>query len=238
MFRGIWNATTHKRVRREWRWLALRRAGRFLLPSYRFQYPYMLWWNDAAFNNFLKKFGMEDGMNADRRWALNQLTRLAVGVPGGTAECGVFNGSSSWLISKALGRDHFMFDSFEGMSAPGAEDHPDARQNEQACPLEVAQSNLADCPKAVFFKGWIPSRFSEVADRRFCFVHIDVQQAQPTRDSLQFFYPRMEHRGIIIFDDYGFANCPGAKKVIDEFMADKREPIIELPSGNAFLVRQ
>jgi O-methyltransferase len=237
MIRGIFNAITDQRIRREWRWYALLRAGRWLLPSYRFQYPHMLWWQDSSFNEYLKKFGLEKGMNADRRWALKELTKLVAAVPGDTAECGVFNGSSSWLIAKALNRDHFMFDSFEGMSAPSADDSPFAYENELACSLEIAQRNLADCPKAVFLQGWIPARFNQVQDRKFCFVHIDVQQAQPTRDSIEFFYPRMNPGGLMLFDDYGFTTCPGARKTIDEFISNKPEKIIALPCGNAFLVR-
>ena len=238
MIRGIFNAITDKRVRREWRWLALRRAGRFFMPAYRFQYPQMLWWNDAGFNAYLKKFDLIDGMNTDRRWVVNQLTKLAERVEGDTAECGVFNGSSSYLISKALDRDHFMFDSFEGLSEPSGADSDYFASNVLACSLETAQRNLADFPKAVFLKGWIPERFNEVRDRKFCFVHIDVQLEQPTRDSVEFFYPRMNPGGILVFDDYGFTTCPGARKAIDEFMAGRPEKVIELPCGNAFLVRQ
>ena len=31
----------------------------------------------------------------------------------------------------------------------------------------------------------------------------------------------------MLFDDYGFATCPGARRAIDEFFADKPEPIID-----------
>ena len=46
----------------------------------------------------------------------------------------------------------------------------------------------------------------------------------------------MNRGGLMRFDDYGFATCPGARRAIDEFFADKAEPIIDLPTGQAFVV--
>ena len=43
---------------------------------------------------------------------------------------------------------------------------------------------------------------------------------------------------MILLDDYGFASCPGVTQAVDEFMADKPEPIINLASGGAFIVRE
>jgi hypothetical protein len=59
---------------------------------------------------------------------------------------------------------------------------------------------------------------------------------QPTFASVSFFYPRMNSGGLMLFDDYGFATCPGARRAIDEFFADKPEPIIDLPTGQAFVL--
>jgi hypothetical protein len=59
---------------------------------------------------------------------------------------------------------------------------------------------------------------------------------QPTLDSVVFFYPRMNRGGLMLFDDYGFATCPGARRAIDEFFTDKPEPIIDLPTGQAFVL--
>ena len=88
----------------------------------------------------------------------------------------------------------------------------------------------------VFHQGWIPDQFSDVADARFCFVHIDVDLFQPTRDSLDFFYPRMVRGGLIVCDDYGFETCPGARRAMDEFFADRPEPIVHLPTGQGFVI--
>jgi hypothetical protein len=85
-------------------------------------------------------------------------------------------------------------------------------------------------------EGWIPERFPEVADRRFAFVHIDVDLEQPTRDSIEFFYPRMNKGGIILCDDYGFTTCPGATSTIDAYLLDKPEKMLSMCCGGGFLI--
>jgi O-methyltransferase len=237
MLRGIYDVLTNPAMRHEWRWRVLKDVAKWVLPNYRLQWPQMVWWEDEEFNSFLKHFHEYGGYNTDRRWMIHELSKLALNVPGDTAECGVMEGSSSYLICKRLNRTHYMFDSFEGCSAPGEGDSGFFPKHTLAVPIDVVKENFADFPNAVIMQGWIPDRFPEIQDRRFAFVHIDVQQAQPTRDSLKFFYPRMNPGGVIVMDDYGFTICPGARKVIDEFIADKPEPIIATSTASAFIIK-
>src|SRR5262245_35746579 len=124
MIRGIYHLLTSPRARAEWRWTALRKITSFLIPGYRLIWPQMAWWKDEEFNHFLRRFNEYNGYNADRRWIISQLVKLARSVPGDTAECGVLEGSSSFLISRAFpDKTHFMFDSFEGCSAPSGRDN-------------------------------------------------------------------------------------------------------------------
>ena len=90
---------------------------------------------------------------------------------------------------------------------------------------------------SVSTKGWIPERFPDVEDRKFSFLHIDIDLYEPTRDSVAFFYPRMSDGGIILCDDYGSTFCSGATKAIDEYLADKPEKMISLSGGGGFLIK-
>jgi O-methyltransferase len=220
----------------------LRSVARLLLPNYRFKWPQMAWWEDAFFNLYLDRFGERAGMNTDRRWMVYQLMRLVSNVPGDTAECGVYRGAGSFLICRlsqagSVPREHLIFDSFEGLSAPSESDGTHWMAGDMACGLEEVQRNLAEFPNTRYFQGWIPSRFAEVADRRFAFVHIDVDLHRPTLDSIEFFYPRMSPGGVILCDDYGFTSCPGVTRACDEYLADKPERMIALCSGGGFLLK-
>jgi O-methyltransferase len=218
----------------------MRFIGRFIAPKYRFEWPMLDWWNDAKFNGYLERFGISDSLVTRNRWMVNELLKLIESVPGDTAECGVFEGATSYLICNARGkfsRTHHIFDSFEGLSQPGNRDGNAGWQKGMlACSVEQTKSNLP-FPNVTYHKGWIPDRFNEVIDRNFAFVHIDVDLYQPTFDSIAFFYPRVNSGGLIVCDDYGYSGCPGATQAINEFMSDKPEKIISPPCGGAFIIR-
>ena len=101
----------------------------------------------------------------------------------------------------------------------------------------MAQSSLASLPHIPWHKGWIPEAFEGVEQERFAFVRIHVDLHDPTTDSIAFFYPRMNARGIIVCDYYGFTTCPGATKAIDEFLEGKAERMIALPFRGGFLIK-
>jgi hypothetical protein len=225
------------------RFEALREAGRRLVPEYRFKWPQMAWWQDREFAAYLERFGEADGMNADRRWMLAQLMRLVAGVPGDTAECGAFRGAGSYLICRmnalqaSQRRRHFIFDSFAGLSEPSAHDGGHWRRGDLTCGAEEVRANLAGFAAVSLHPGWIPERFPDVAERRFAFVHVDVDLYEPTRDSLTFFYPRLSEGAILVCDDYGFTTCPGATRAVDEYLAGRPEKMVSLCCGGGFLVK-
>ncbi len=170
---------------------------------------------------------------------------------GNVAECGCWRGLSSYQIASNLKRMGFnqtflIFDSFEGLSEYKEEDgkhtltpaEEEVRREQFACSLDIVKQNLREFDFIFFKKGWIPERFEESSDMAFSFVHIDVDMYQPIRDSLEFFYPRLIPGGIIVLDDYGFLGFPGAKKATDEYLIDKSDFFLPLPSGSAFIIKK
>lgn len=220
---------------------ALRVIADRIIPGYRLTWPQMGWWRDPEFNAYLDRFGERGGFNTHRKWSLWQLLRLVEAVEGDTAECGVFEGASSWLICASgagRGRIHHLFDSFEGLSEPGPEDGSHWKAGALAASERLVRDNLRQFADGlVFHKGWIPDRFSDVEERTFAFVHIDVDLRKPTAQSLEFFYPRLSDGGILLCDDYGCTTCPGATEAIDEFLRDKPEKMLALDAGGGFFVK-
>ncbi|MBF0613192.1 MAG: class I SAM-dependent methyltransferase [Magnetococcales bacterium] len=220
----------------------MRRLLAPIFPGYRFPWPQLTWWHDSRFNAYLSRFGELNQSNSDRRWNLYQMMRLLAGVEGDTAECGVFRGCGSWLIAKANAesryqRQHYIFDTFAGLSEPGEGDGGHWIEGDMACDQATVERNLIDCSQVHFLAGYIPDRFMEVAERRFALVHIDVDLYDPTLKSLEFFYPRLNPGAVLVCDDYGSTACPGATSAVDEFMSDKPEKMIALSSGGGFFIR-
>ncbi len=222
--------------------LTLARLARRLVPGYKLTWPELAWFRSLALMSVLEKYGEMEGFNAHRRLALQQLLRLVSGVPGDTAECGVYQGCGSEIILQAnqsalTRRKHFIFDSFEGVSAPAVQDGSFWKKNDLSAPEQVVQGNLAGFDGVTLLKGWIPERFVEVQAHRFAFVHVDVDLYQPTRDSIAFFYEKLNPGAIFVCDDYGFLTCPGATQAIDEFLSSKQEKMVKLPGGGGFFIK-
>tara|TARA_Y100000590_G_scaffold248924_1_gene279703 strand:- start:208 stop:999 length:792 start_codon:yes stop_codon:yes gene_type:complete len=170
------------------------------------------------------------------------------------AECGCWKGHSAYIISKILKDNNFkgefhIFDSFEG----GLSEKVDKDKNlrfelsdeeikKESQIFFSLESQVKEClnefPFTRIHSGWIPEKFNQVEKRSFSFVHLDVDLYQPTIDSLNFFYPRLVNSGIIVCDDYGYSQFPGAKKAFDEFIElNNYSFFYEQPLGGCFLIK-
>lgn len=218
--------------------------------GFRLYNPSMEWIaNEHDYRKAIAEFDESAWRISDRQFSMLSISLATSHLGGDTAECGVFRGATSHLIcqSRKNAPDHLhhCFDSFEGLSKPSDADTPtisDAyawKARDLACPLSEVKKNLAAfSDRTRFYPGWIPDRFSEVAERSFSLVHIDVDLAEPTTASLEFFYPRMKPYGILVCDDYGSTWCPGAKTACDEFV--NRTPnveVIHLTTGQGLIIK-
>lgn len=208
----------------------------------------LMWMDDPLFWDIWKDSPFFKKQRPDRKYVAWSMALATLHLPGDTAECGVLDGASSYVIlsaRKGVGYGfHHAFDSFEGLSSPGEEDTPasrlafDWKAGDLSVSQAVAMANLKRFGNVRYYKGWIPSRFDEVADRAFSFVHVDVDLYQPTKHALEFFYPRLSPGGILLCDDYGYHTCPGARKAFDELAAKTPEQsVIHLPTGQGFIVK-
>ena len=98
------------------------------------------------------------------------------------------------------------------------------------------QSFLAGRPDVSFYKGLFPGTAGPVRDRRFSFVHLDVDLKSSTLACLEFFYPRMLPGGVILSHDYSYLD--GVRAAFGEFLSGRPERPIELATSQAMLVKQ
>jgi len=213
-----------------------------LIPNYRFTWPELVWFQDSKLTNALTRFDENEGFNAHRKYALQQLLRLTAGVPGDTAECGVYKGCSSYIMLESnkqstFSRTHHIFDSFEGLSSPSGKDGQYWTEGDLSIGVDVVKNNLSEFDRVKIYKGWIPDRFKQVSNHTFSFVHVDVDLHAPTLESVMFFYDRLNVGGIFVCDDYGFLTCPGATAAIQEFLHEKPEKMVSLPGGGGFFIK-
>lgn len=70
-----------------------------------------------------------------------------------------------------------------------------------------------------FVEGFFPDSFRGYHGREVVFLHVDVDLYQSHVDVLSYFWDKVVDGGIVLFDDYGSAGWPGAKRAVDEFIA-------------------
>jgi O-methyltransferase len=179
---------------------------------------------------------------------LYSIAKSIVNIGGDIVECGVLRGHSSYLMlyaNKDTNKQLYGFDSFEGLSKPNFMDEINNdysfkwKQYDLSTPEIVAKNNLAIFGNRFhLLKGWIPDRFHEISDKTFSIVHIDVDLYQPTLDSINFFWDKINKGGVLVCDDYGFETCPGAKKAMDEFFKLKNMSVIHLTTGQGIVFKQ
>jgi len=103
--------------------------------------------------------------------------------------------------------------------------------------LAAVQAFLHDVDGLAFHQGTFTETLPSVADRTFAFVHIDADLYASVRECCEFFYPRMTRGGILLFDDYGFVSCPGAREAVDAFFATRPEVPVYLLTGQCLVTR-
>ncbi len=201
--------------------------------------PIPVWETDRQFNLAMSKipFTLVD---KQRCFMLYQFALQSLRCEGHVAEVGVYRGGTAKLFALLLegsGKDLHLFDTFEGMPETDTEKDLHHKGDFSDTSLEGVKEIVGQDPHIHYYPGFFPATSGPIEAFKFCFVHIDVDIYRSVLDSCEFFYPRMATGGIMVFDDYGFESCPGAKRAVDEFFAARQERPWYLPTGQCVVVK-
>jgi len=187
-----------------------------------------------------------------------QFLGYTLDLDGDVAECGAFQGLSSYLFCSYLrlaspdfdGRGYHIFDSFQGLSqlreqdlvsaeAAGASHSEYKKVGAFHGSLEVVKATLLDFPQIEYHRGWIPESFAGIPEKNYKFVHLDLDLYEPIKGSVEYFYPRMVKGGVIVIDEYAIPRWPGARKAVDEFcqLYHLVTPVA-LTTGNGVMIKK
>lgn len=168
------------------------------------------------------------------------------GLPGAFVECGVWRGGSVLAMVRTLQhldvheRDFYLFDTFEGMTAPTTVDQSafdgSATEAWASARREGAKAwnelfhrdvfNLHDLRAMLFATGYPSERFNFVqgpveqtipaqAPGEIALLRLDTDWYESTRHELEHLYPRLSTGGVLIIDDYG--HWQGCRQAVDEY---------------------
>ncbi len=218
-----------------WRFLYHRLVVKDIPKSEQYR-PFFSPWLGAEFLREFHKLENHTLVSKESCWTLLSMLQHSLHVEGDVMEAGVFQGGSARFLKTLMGdgsRNLYLFDSFAGMETVSASTDRHQEGDFADTSLAAVQAFVGSESFIHYRQGWIPTTFAGLEDRRFCFAHIDLDLSQSILDCCEFIYPRLSAGGVMVFDDYGYASCPGARITIDEFFADKPEVPLALQTGQA-----
>lgn len=153
------------------------------------------------------------------------------GLPGAMADVGAYRGGCSLILRRlAPQRELHVFDNW-GHGNPFDDDLCHHKKGEWKAELAECQSIVgAPDEKTVYWGGIFPScleveRFG--FDVKFCFVVVDVDTYQSTRDAIEFFWPRLVSGGKLFIDDVPWEPCAGTEKAVNEAFTKEQQTRFE-----------
>jgi len=160
----------------------------------------------------------------------------ALKISGDICEFGVAQGATSRLIASEImstDRKFWLFDSFEGLPAPGPEDKlihdifklgtMSRYQGTMAYPENevLAKLKMVGFPveRTKVKKGWVSDTTKgDDLPAQVAFAYVDFDFYDPIKCALEFLDRRMLPGGSIVVDDYGFFS-EGAQLAVDQFVS-------------------
>lgn len=167
-------------------------------------------------------------------------------ISGDIVECGVWKGGSIMLIAKKLlelgdiERNIYLYDTFEGMSEPIDIDisHDNLSASELLVSAEAKKkegnnvwcySSLEEVKNNIISTGYNPEKLHFIKGKveetlskhlpanKLALLRLDTDWYESTKSELNYLYPLLVNKGILIIDDYG--QWLGQQKAVDEYIS-------------------
>ncbi len=161
---------------------------------------------------------------------------------GNLAELGVYKGDFAKRINQLFpDKKLYLFDTFEGfnekdISAEKNNKFSSGEQDFSDTSVELVLNKMKYRNNCIIKKGYFPESANGV-NGTFCFVSIDADLYEPILSGLQFFYPKLEHKGYIFVHDFNNDLYKGAKQAVLEFCNANRINYLPIPdSGGTAII--
>ena len=160
-------------------------------------------------------------------------------------ECGVCDGLSVYYASTAVLKNNkvmfYLYDSWDGMKEDLLlESEKKMIGNYNYLNLNNTKKNLKNIDENIFIfnKGYIPEVFNNSKNPEYLsWLHIDLNSSIPTIKTLNYFWENLLPGGVIILDDYAWPGQFDTKKIVDEWIIDKKGSLLHLPTGQAIFIK-
>lgn len=198
---------------------------------------------DKAFMDIYRRCRPYTMTSAERMYSLYKAIDYTISndIKGDFVECGVWKGGSSMLIALTLlekgisDRNIYLYDTFEGMSAPTDADIAYSGESAQKLlsehdkmdeasvwcysPLDAVKANLLSTgypeKHLIFVKGKVEDTLPSTTPAVIALLRLDTDWYESTKMEMEKLYPLLQDKGILIIDDFGF--WEGARRAVVEY---------------------
>lgn len=166
-------------------------------------------------------------------------------------ECGVNIGILTGSILKLLDKtgygqleNIYLFDTFTNIpedqfdekSEPLGRWHNTNNYTEDLYDYVKGQFSKHDLVKVI--QGRVPEileQYQHIKD--VSYLSLDMNIVYPEKAAMEFFWDRMVKGGIVLLDDYGYANHEEQQKYFDQFCRERNTVPVQIPTGQAFIIK-
>lgn len=190
--------------------------------------------------------------NSDIQWRIHVLcwaASHAMHLEGDFVDCGVHTGIFPRAVINYTNfqkseKRYFLLDTFNGLDERYSNEK-ELMRNEIMGYNKEDSNLLYDQVVNTFkdfnvkiIKGAVPETLKYVDSDKICYLSIDMNCVDPEVAALEFFWDKMVSGGMIILDDYGYANSFNEqKKAEDAFALSKGVQILSLPTCQGLLIK-
>ena len=207
-----------------------------------FQFKLLSFYKDKEIVDLIKEIKKEVdfAFYPYEAFMIYSIVKTQTSLEGDLAEVGVYQGGSAKLICETKKEKKlYLFDTFTGLPDVSYDDTHFGEKhwydNEFAnTSVESIKKLLKKYDNVYIVKGTFPESGKEIIDKKFCFVHLDVDLYKSTIDSLRFFFPKMIAGGIILIHDY---HSDGIQKAFREFKTENNIHVVELTGSQAMIIK-
>lgn len=190
--------------------------------------------------------------NYDIQWRIHVLcwaARHAMHLEGDFVDCGVHTGIFAravinYVDFKKSNKKYYLLDTFNGLDYKYSSAEELKRNvlmgydNEDTDQLLKQVKETFKEFNTSIIKGSVPETLTAVDTNKVCYLSVDMNCVEPEVQALEFFWNKMVSGGVIILDDYGYANVTqDQRKAHDAFAKSKNVEILTLPTCQGLLIK-
>ncbi len=182
-------------------------------------------------------------------WAASR----ALEAQGDFIECGVNAGFISSAILQYLDwestlRSFYLVDTFAGPPLTQYSEQEIQQGRDQVArqaaasgayviDIDRVRSNFRQWPHAKVVQGEVPAILPQIPLKEIAFAHLDMNSAAPECAALEFFWPLLSVRGLILLDDYAFFRSNPQGDALDSVAHRLGIEILSLPTGQGLILK-